>query len=107
MDTIESWGRLNRSSHKVITPYSYSSVDIGEAISNSTELGIPFGRGRSYGDVCLNPDGVLWNTRKWDNLISFDATNGRLICESGVTLKTIQEIFIPRGWSLPVNPVRS
>lgn len=104
MDTIESWGRLKRSSHKVITPFSCSLMDIGEVISNSTELGISFGRGRSYGDVCLNPDGVLWNTRRWDNFISFDATNGRLICESGVTLKTIQETFIPRGWSLPVTP---
>ena len=102
MNTIESWGSLKRSSHKIITPGNLS--DMREVLSNSKESGIPFGKGRSYGDVCLNPGGVVWNTRKLDHFISVDSTNGRLVCEPGVILKTIQETFIPRGWSLPVTP---
>jgi FAD/FMN-containing dehydrogenase len=60
--------------------------------------------GRSYGDVCLNPNGVLWNTTGLDRFISFDASTGRLVCEAGVLLRDIQRLIIPRGWILPVTP---
>ena len=32
----------------------------------------------------------------------FNPTSGRLTCEAGVTLATIQDLFVPRGWGLPV-----
>jgi len=60
--------------------------------------------GRSYGDVCLNPDGVLWHTVGLDHFIEFDANTGRIICEAGVLLRDIQQLVIPRGWVLPVTP---
>jgi FAD/FMN-containing dehydrogenase len=60
--------------------------------------------GRSYGDVCLNPDGVLWNTTGLDRFISLDENTGRLVCEAGVLLRDIQRLTIPRGWILPVTP---
>jgi FAD/FMN-containing dehydrogenase len=66
--------------------------------------GIAYGLGRSYGDECLNPDGVLWATRNLDRLIAFDEATGLLHCESGVSLRDIQRLMIPRGWSLPVVP---
>ena len=60
--------------------------------------------GRSYGDACLNPGGILWSTSRLDQLIAFDEKAGRLACESGVLLRDIQRLAIPRGWSLPVLP---
>lgn len=66
--------------------------------------GIPRGMGRSYGDVCLNPGGVLWDATRLDHFIAFDAQNGRLKCEAGVLLRDIQRIMIPQGWILPVTP---
>jgi FAD/FMN-containing dehydrogenase len=66
--------------------------------------GIAYGMGRSYGDACLNPGGVLWRTTGLDRLISFDPATGRLVCEAGVVLRDIQKLMIPRGWSLPVVP---
>jgi len=60
--------------------------------------------GRSYGDVALNPEGTLWLTTGLNHLISFDESSGRLRCESGVLLRDIQKLFIPRGWILPVTP---
>jgi FAD/FMN-containing dehydrogenase len=66
--------------------------------------GIAYGMGRSYGDACLNPGGVLWRTAGLDRLISFDEATGRLVCEAGVVLRDIQKLMIPRGWSLPVVP---
>lgn len=66
--------------------------------------GIAHGMGRSYGDVCLNPDGLLWNTTGLDRFISFDANTGRIVCEAGVILRDIQRLSVPRGWILPVTP---
>jgi len=77
--------------------------DIAFAIEKALP-GLPFGMGRSYGDVCLNPGGNLWATRGIDRLISFDDTSGRLVCETGILLRDIQRLMIPRGWILPVTP---
>jgi FAD/FMN-containing dehydrogenase len=60
--------------------------------------------GRSYGDVCLNPNGVLWTTAGLDRFVQFDESTGRLVCEAGVLLGDIQRMAIPRGWILPVTP---
>lgn len=66
--------------------------------------GIACGMGRSYGDVCLNAEGVIWNTTGLDHFIQFDENTGRLVCEAGVLLRDIQRFMIPRGWILPVTP---
>lgn len=63
-----------------------------------------FGNGRSYGDVCLNADGHLLLSKPLNRLISFDQASGRLVCESGVLLKDILEVCVPKGWFLPVVP---
>jgi FAD/FMN-containing dehydrogenase len=65
---------------------------------------LPFGNGRSYGDSCLNPDGLLLMTRKLDRFVSFDAESGVLICEAGVLLADILDRVVPQGWFLPVTP---
>ncbi len=66
--------------------------------------GLPHGMGRSYGDVCLNPDGHLWMTRGLDRFVAFDKRSGRLVCEAGVLLRDIQDLALSRGWLLPVTP---
>lgn len=101
MVAVSSWGRLGKPEHEV-TPLTQHE-DIASAIAGSTP-GICFGMGRSYGDVCLNPDGHLWLTRTLDRFISFDQESGVLHCEAGVLLKDIQRILVPRGWMLPVTP---
>lgn len=66
--------------------------------------GLPFGMGRSYGDVCLNPGGSLWLTAGLDHFLDFDEQTGQLTCEAGVLLDDIQRTFVHRGWMLPVTP---
>jgi FAD/FMN-containing dehydrogenase len=60
--------------------------------------------GRSYGDVCLNPGGIVYQSSGLNRLCSFDTVSGELICEAGVLLKDIQTLFSPKGWMLPVTP---
>lgn len=65
---------------------------------------LPFGNGRSYGDVCLNPDGVVVDTRNHDHFIQFCPDSGRISCQAGVQLAQILDLVIPHGWFLPVTP---
>ncbi len=60
--------------------------------------------GRSYGDACLNSHGTLWVTAGLDHFVEFDDATGRLVCEPGVLLRDIQQVFVSRGWMLPVTP---
>jgi len=102
MRAVSSWGRLSGESHHVV-----ALADPGRIPAQITGLaqpGLPFGAGRSYGDVCLNPGGSLWDTRGLDHFIHFDEASGQLTCDAGVLLRDIQRLAVPRGWMLPVVP---
>ena len=101
MVKVSSWGRLDSIEHEVLAISDQHQV--AKQIKSVTN-GIAYGMGRSYGDVCLNPNGLLWNTTKLDRFISFDEVTGRLVCEAGVILRDIQQLTLPRGWILPVTP---
>lgn len=102
MRPVSSWGRLSAEAHETVT-----LLDPATAITQlkgSPHPGLAHGMGRSYGDVCLNPGGVLWQTRGLDHFVKFDPKSGRLRCEAGVLLRDIQRLVVPRGWMLPVTP---
>lgn len=66
---------------------------------------LPRGLGRSYGDASLPAPGVPFlDTRFLDRFISFDPATGILEAESGMSLRTVLQAFMPRGWFLPVVP---
>ena len=65
---------------------------------------LPFGNGRSYGDVCMNGEGDLLACRGARRLLAFDAETGRLRAEGGTLLSEILDVVVPRGWFLPVTP---
>ena len=98
MVKIQSWGNLKASEHHVhaLSRDTKNLHDISPLLA--------FGNGRSYGDVCLNPNGHLIQTMTLDRFIHFEQEQGILCCEPGVLLKTINDVFIPQGWMLPVTP---
>jgi FAD/FMN-containing dehydrogenase len=65
---------------------------------------LPFGAGCSYGDSCLNAERDLIACRRLNRVLGFDESTGAVRCESGVSLSDIIEVFLPRGWFLPVTP---
>lgn len=60
------------------------------------------GMGRCYGDASLS-DNVI-STVNHNLFIDFDQDTGILRCQSGVTLDEILQVFVPKGWFLPVTP---
>ncbi|MDD3433168.1 MAG: FAD-binding oxidoreductase [Tepidiphilus sp.] len=102
MRKVTSWGRLSSDPHHVVSlndPFT-----VGRLVCDGPHPGLAYGMGRSYGDVCLNPEGTLWVATGLDHFIAFDDSSGRLVCEAGVLLRDIQRLVIPRGWILPVTP---
>lgn len=95
---LKSWGRL--------TNYSVDARAIDSRFTASAQLkgrsGLAHGAGRSYGDVAIANN--VWLTTNLDRFINFDPETGVLEVESGVQLGTIQRLFAPRGWMLPVTP---
>ncbi|MDX3895334.1 FAD-binding oxidoreductase [Pusillimonas sp.] len=102
MRSMSSWGRLNADKHFVIS--LNDPCKVAELVSSKEHPGVAYGMGRSYGDVCLNPGGILWLTTGLDHFIDFDSCRGRIVCEAGVLLRDIQRLVVPRGWMLPVTP---
>jgi FAD/FMN-containing dehydrogenase len=98
----QSWGRYPQARQEVVASHWRSEPLSLHGHEGKTIL--PFGNGRSYGDVCLNDGGVILACRGLDRFIHFDPTQGLLCCEAGVLLCEILELVVPKGWFLPVTP---
>lgn len=74
--------------------------DVRAVVREATQPVIARGLGRSYGDAALQPAGVI-RTERLDHFIHFDAEQGTLRAQAGVTLAEVMDFSIPRGF-LPV-----
>jgi FAD/FMN-containing dehydrogenase len=96
----QSWGRVRRPAHTV-APVRWSTDPLPPRDGLSW---LPYGLGRSYGDVCENPDQGLLETTSMDRVLEFDPATGILECEAGFSLAEMIDRFLPRGWFPPVTP---
>lgn len=95
-----SWNRIPRVRHRHVFDWPGGASELPD----TKGMLLPYGNGRSYGDVCLNADGTLIRTGQANRVIGFDRESGRLVCEAGILLKDILELVVPHGWFLPVTP---
>jgi len=100
-DDYMSWGRYPRVSQKV-KEIQWRSDPFPEIKKSDSFL--PFGMGRSYGDVCLNDGGTILSTKSMARFLAFDQENGVIRCDAGVCLKELLEFIIPYGWFVQVTP---
>lgn len=97
-----SWGRYPQTEPRAISSINWRQE--GLRLDDQAESVLPFGYGRSYGDSCLNDDGVLLDTTGLNRFIAFDSENGILTCEAGVSLAEILRLIVPQGWFLAATP---
>ena len=102
MKRYESWGKNPPISHQQVL-HALSPTSLLPLPEDDSSV-LPYGLGRSYGDSCINNDNAIIETASLSNFISFDQSTGVLAAESGVSLASILQVFIPRGWFLPVSP---
>ncbi|MBN8545540.1 MAG: FAD-binding oxidoreductase [Ignavibacteria bacterium] len=96
---ISNWGRFPSVEAEI-----YDLTDEVRARQRVKSLNpvIARGLGRSYGDSSLGEN--IISTVDYNRFISFDEAAGVLKCEAGVSFADILEVFVPKGWFLPVTP---
>lgn len=98
-ESIAGWGNYPRIKAEV---YDVQDIDELKEYIASYNAFIPFGNARSYGDSALNEQ--ILNTKRHNHFLGFDSHYGILHCQSGVLFSEILELFVPKGWFLPVTP---
>jgi FAD/FMN-containing dehydrogenase len=103
-EDVFSWGRYPRAEHQRV--YKPAWNDRIPGILDAARPGglLPFGLGRSYGDSCLNAGRGLVQCHRLNRILGFDESTGVVRCESGVALGDLIDVFLPKGWFLPVTP---
>ncbi len=74
----------------------------GENIPTASKNWIARGLGRCYGDASLSDQ--IFSTVKHNHILAFAPESGMVCCQSGVSLHDLLEVFVPKGWFLPVTP---
>ena len=96
---VSGWGNFPMIDASVFSPSS--EEEVVQCTSALTSCVIR-GNGRSYGDAALY-DNVV-STLRLDTVLHFDATHGKVQCESGVLIGTLLKMIVPQGYFLPVVP---
>ncbi|HQZ38278.1 MAG TPA: FAD-binding oxidoreductase [Vicinamibacterales bacterium] len=96
--TLSGWGRAP------VVP----GVEIRDEDLRALTKDIPLvrGLGRAYGDAALPAPGdvAIAGSTRADRILSFDPTTGILRAEAGLSLDTICDLFLPRGFFTPITP---
>lgn len=99
---LKGWGRTCRAVCQVCRPER--TEDVAKYLEQVGKNGIiARGLGHSYGDQAINDDGAVMVFRRMDRIRSFNEETGELVCEPGVTLHTVTELFSSRGFMAPVT----
>ncbi len=79
-------------------------TEVNNTIFDTDSSVLCYGKGKSYGDVCLNEDNTIIDMSNLDHIRHFDKEKGVIECEAGITLSKILEFIVPNNWFLPVTP---
>ena len=101
---VTSWGRAVRRRQLVAAPAFRDQIRAVVGAGSCGASCLAVGLRRSYGDSCLNSDGVLIETTRLDRFMSFDPDTGNLRAEAGASLADILSLVVPRGFFLPTTP---
>jgi decaprenylphospho-beta-D-ribofuranose 2-oxidase len=100
---LSGWGNYMPQTCRVIRPERQR--DLRQILTDGNDRAcISRGLGRSYGDPALNDRGCVILHRRLNRLLAFNPGTGLLTCEAGVSLGEIIEVFLPRGYFIPVTP---
>jgi len=101
MATYTSWGKHFLFEQDIKQLFWRNDLSF---LENKSSTFLPYGLGRSYGDVCLNHKGTLLDTSCMNHLMQFDQESGKIVCEAGTSLEDLLKLTVPKGWFIPVTP---
>jgi decaprenylphospho-beta-D-ribofuranose 2-oxidase len=97
---LSGWGRNLQAECELHKPETIAALTRELARASTIARGL----GRSYGDAAINAGHQVIDMTGFDRYASFDAETGALTCEAGVSLESIIDTFVPRGWFPMVTP---
>jgi decaprenylphospho-beta-D-ribofuranose 2-oxidase len=102
---LTNWSKSAHSSCLVYQPHD--SAGIGKALAVARTCGLsvlPHGAGHSYTDAALNTGGVVIDLKPMRRMLSWDAAQGIMRVEPGVTLGEMVQVAWKDGWWPAVSP---
>ena len=100
LKNIYCWGR--NKSVKTNLFYPNNLKDLQKFLVKNNNY-LPFGNGRSYGDVCLNSNNLI-SMKKFCKILNFDKKKGIIEVESGMLLSDLLPSIIKEKWFMSVTP---
>lgn len=98
---VQSWGRVNGKEKNSVFLHWRKDAEVFPKLEAPV---LAHGLGRSYGDSCLVNGGTIVRMHQLAKFRHFDAKSGILSCEAGLSIESLLEFSIPRGWFIPVTP---
>ena len=102
---MTGWGR-NRFAHVLAARPERIGQAIAafqETIAKNQSI-LACGAARSYGDVHLNDGNRAILTTRLNRFLSFNPKTGDLAAEAGMTFRELLDVFLPKGFLVPVTP---
>jgi decaprenylphospho-beta-D-ribofuranose 2-oxidase len=102
--TLSGWGRTQRRATRVLSPAL--GDDLAAQVAACSDLLTARGAGCSYGDAALPPQvgTTVVDTTRRTRVLDVDLEAGLVVVQSGVTLREVQSLVVPHGWTVPVLP---
>jgi len=101
---LTSWNRLPAGPPARMRPVSWRD-EIEKCLHPASRQSVlPYGNGRTYGDVCLNHGNLILPTRGLNRILAYDRERGVITAEAGVTFREILALIVKDGWFPPVTP---
>jgi FAD/FMN-containing dehydrogenase len=88
LSDLTSWNRLPLGPPARQKPIAWRD-EIAPNLRPASQLSVlAYGNGRTYGDVCLNPDNLILPTRGLNRILAYDRERGVITCGCMVSWKS-------------------
>lgn len=104
-EELTGWGLAQAAQSKVARPDAVAAIAdmFAEAVRAGQTVALR-GAGCSYGDAALNRDKVVLDCTRLNRILAWDAAQGRITVEPGVTIAQLWRRTLPDGWWPMVVP---
>ena len=105
LNELTNWSKSTRSICFVYKVSDRAEIEKALEVARAHHLSvIPHGAGHSYTDSALNTAGMVMDVTPMHRILSWDAGQGIISVEPGVTLREVLQITSKDGWWLPISP---
>ncbi len=102
---LHGWAMVRRAAGYVWQPRSVAEIGAVLALAQrSGRTVVPRGAGYSYNDAAMNREDIVLNLARMNRVLAWDALNGTITVEPGVTVRDLWRAVLADCWWPPVVP---